>query len=499
MSNDDRKTLDLQELKEKFTIDGKPAFSEIKLDPATGDLLGVEFTPEVQEKLKGKAQAIKAAAAEIADGTGLKAEEVRAAYKQAQEYAESIKAAANEVLNNTLSKETLTQWRDMLEQARPVMEALDELSALEPYIEAELKKPEYNGATLDDLLKDLLPRDLLQLPEDGLLYKALQAARAERAKALPVIDSHRTKTLNTPTDRVNFLAWNNFKETGKQIAMAFDLRSERDKNDPAKSGLDISMRYSLSFGDDPNIKTTKELNHYDRRLMQAADTLYTSDASGQGVFLIGDIFRAMGGKTEPNSTQRRKMNDALTKQGTARVFMDNATEAAHYKYPHIEYDGNILNFERIKVMYNGQEVEAIHFLRRPVFMELAAGRKQITDIPLKVLQSGVSQTDDHLRIEDYLLQRIVRQKNDLRELLDQQDKKYVTNREPKISKARKLTILLDTFYEQIGKADKKKDLKQRALKTAERYLDHYRSDAGGRYIDSYKITDDRITITLPRN
>lgn len=496
MSNDDRKTIDLQELKEKFTIDGKPAFSEIKLDPATGDLLGVEFTPEVQEKLKGKAQAIKAAAAEIADGTGLKAEEVRAAYKQAQEYAESIKAAANEVLNNTLSKETLTQWRDMLEQARPVMEALDELSALEPYIEAELKKPEYNGATLDDLLKDILPRDLLQLPEDGLLYKALQAARAERAKALPVIDSHRTKKLNTPVDRVNFLAFNSFKETGDQIA--FNLMAERDKRDPARQDLNISMLYSLRF-EDTSIKTSKELTHYDRRLMQAVDTLYTNDASGQHIFLIGDIFRAMGGKKEPNTTQRDKMNDASTKLRAATIFMDNAAEAAHYKYPHIQYDGSVLNFERIKVMYNGQEVEAIHFLRRPVFMEFADGRKQLTAVPMKVLQSGISQTDDHLRIEDYLLYRIARRKNFVRGLLDQQEKKYTTSRQKRINKARELTISLETFYEQIGKADKKKELKTRALQTAERYLKHYQSDAAGRYIDSYEINRDDITIMLPAN
>jgi hypothetical protein len=211
---------------------------------------------------------------------------------------------------------------------------------------------------------------------------------------------------------------------------------------------------------------------------------------------MGDIYRAMGGKGDIGN-RRDRLNDSLTKQATARVYMDNAAEAKHYNYPHIEYDGNILYFERIRVMYNGQEVEALHFLRRPVFMELADGRKQITDIPLKVLQSGVSQTDDHLRIEDYLLQRIARQKNDLRKLLDQQAKKYTQERQRKIKEARQLTILLDTFYAETGKAKLKKDLKQRAVKTAERYLKHYVSPAGGQYISDYKIKDDRIIITLP--
>jgi len=500
--SDDRKVLDLQELKQEInaelqqmsahlaniiTLDGEQVFSDIKTDPVTGDLLGYEITPEMQAKIEAKTAAAEQVAKDIANGEGPNANEAREALKQAQAIAEQTREAVRSFTRNIWTAETR-------EHLRKVVNALDELEALKPYLEAELKKPEYNGVLLDDLLKDITPAELLTLPEDSPLYKAIEAARSARAEALPVIDTHKTNTLNTPVDRVNFLAWNSFKETGEQIA--FNLMSERDKGDPARRDLNITMRYSLSFGNDPNIKTTKELNHYDRRLMQAVDTLYTNDASGQHIYLMGDIYRAMGGKGDIGN-RREKLNNSLTKQATARVFMDNADEAKHYNYPHIEYDGNILYFERIRVIYNGQEVEALHFLRRPVFMELADGRKQITDIPLKVLQSGVSQTDDNLRIEDYLLQRIARQKNDLRKLLDQQAKKYTQERQRKIKEARQLTILLDTFYAEIGKAKRKKEIKLRAVKTAERYLKHYRSDAGGRYIDSYKINDDRIIITLP--
>lgn len=500
--SDERKTLDLRELKQEInadlqemsahlanivTLDGEQVFSGIKTDPVTGDLLGYEITPEMQAKIEAKTTAAQQVLEDIANGQGPNAEQAQEALKQANKIRERTREAVQSLTRSIWTAETR-------EHLRKVVNALDELEALRPYIEAELKKPEYNGVTLKELLKDITPAELLDLPEDSPLYKAMEAARSARAEALPVIDTHKTSTLNTPVDRVNFLAWNSFKETGEQIA--FNLMSERDKNDPARRDLNITMRYSLSFGNDPNIKTTKELNHYDRRLMQAVDTLYTNDASGQHIYLMGDIYRAMGGKGDIGN-RRDKLNNSLTKQATARVYMDNAAEAKHYNYPHIEYDGNILYFERIRVIYNGQEVEALHFLRRPVFMELADGRKQITDIPLKVLQSGISQTDDNLRIEDYLLQRIARQKNDLRKLLDQQAKKYTQERQRKIKEARQLTILLDTFYAEIGKAKRKKEIKLRAVKTAERYLKHYLSKAGGQYISDYKIKDDRIIITLP--
>lgn len=500
--SDERKTLDLRALKQEInadlqemsahlaniiTLDGEQVFSGIKTDPVTGDLLGYEITPEMQAKLEAKTADAQQLLKDIANGEGPNASEAQEALKQAQAIAERTRAAVKEFTRSIWTEETR-------EHLRKVVNALDELEALRPYLEAELQKPEYNGAKLNDLLRDYTPAELLDLPEDSILYKAMEAARSARAEALPVIDTHKTNTLNTPVDRVNFLAWNSFKETGEQIA--FNLMSNRDQGDPARRDLDITMRYSLSFGADPNIKTTKELNHYDRRLMQAVDTLYTNDSSGQHIYLMGDIYRAMGGKGDIGN-RRDRLNDSLTKQATARVYMDNAAEAKHYNYPHIEYDGNILYFERIRVMYNGQEVEALHFLRRPVFMELADGRKQITDIPLKVLQSGISQTDDNLRIEDYLLQRIARQKNDLRKLLDQQEKKYTQDRQRKIKEARRLTILLDTFYEEIGKTKKKAIVKSRAVKTAERYLKHYVSPAGGQYISDYKIKDDRIIITLP--
>ena len=392
------------------------------------------------------------------------------------------------------SEETKEALQRLGETFKPVIDLNNELKELEPYIDEELKKPEYNGATLQDLLNEYNIFELANLPADSTLNKVLEAARAARAAALPIIAPFRTDELNTPVDKTNFVIWDDYTATNDQLKMIINMMSEADKRDPARKDLDITMTYSLTFDDDPNVRITKKLDHYDKRIAQAVDTLFTN---GQPVFLTGDLWHAMGNTSaNPSKNQREKMYKSLTKQGTARIYMNNAREAKHYDYPHFEYDGNVLSFERIRVtMENGQEAEAIHVLKRPPTMALADGRNQMTKIPIEVIQSGISQTDGNLRIESYLIQRIARQKNSINELNEAQKKKYTQERQKKLNSLRKLKILLSTFHEGIGKAKAKSIQRSRAETTAERYLTHY---ANCGWIESYKKTATAFEITLPK-
>ena len=487
-------------------------FDSITIDPETGDLLEYNVTPEMQEQLDAKFKDASQFAAALMQQNGetfkqmqeetkktlepaLKAAAAAAKWtKEFMQETEQLRATIKNIRDTILTDETRELLRNMRDIMQPLQEMFNELETLEPYLRAELSKPEYEGQTLDHILKTYTPGELLELLQDhdSFIYKAWEAAKAAKAAEPIDIETYRADKLNTPVDRVNFLAWNNFKETGGQIK--FDMRSEKDKNDPERRDLSIAMRYSLSFGDNPNIKTTKELNHYDRRLTQAIDTLMTA---GKDIMLPSEIFYGMGGTGRMGDTQLKNINASLTKQGTGRVYINNKEEAAHYDYPEIVYDGNILNFERIVVRYKGQEREAIKLLRRPVLMEFADQRDQLSAVPMKALQSPISKTDNHLRIEDYLLHRIVRQKKIINDLQEKQQKKYTQKRQKEIREARTLTILLETFYENTGNLKKKAVVRQRALDTAKRYLSHYQSEAGGYYINSYSIKDDRIIIELP--
>ena len=483
-TGDNKPNIDLREI--KLTAAGDP----LPIDPDTGKIDVDKLTDAQRAEFEAAAKQIAAASAAIAKKMQPAVNALNAIIEQNRKLTESIKKAAG-VFQSDKMRELLESIRtDLL----PMQELFDEIDALEPYIKAELQKGEYEIKTFDDLMQ-YTPGELLELRNDPTsdIYKLFEAAAAARAVALPVISTSRTDKLNTPGDRFNFLAWNDFEATDGQIR--FNMMAAADKRNPERQQRNISMLYSLSFADDPNIKTTKELNHYDRRLMQAIDTLFTTDPDDQHIYLIGDVFRAMGGTSKKLSdTQRDNINNSLTKQGTARVYMNNKTEATEYNYPEIYYDGNILDFERITATYNGQEATAIKVNRRPAMMEFADKRKQMTAVPLRVLQSGISQTNNHLRIEDYLLYRITRQKNAIAKLQQEQQKKYTQTRQKKIREESELTILLDTFHEYAGTAGKHKNTRNRAEETAGRYLEHYESCG---YIAAFEIKADRIIITLP--
>ena len=130
-------------------------------------------------------------------------------------------------------------------------------------------------------------------------------------------------------------------------------------------------------------------------------------------------------------------------------------------------------------------------------MTFARQRKQISAVPIKVLQTPARRTNNYYQIEDYLLWRIAQQKNKIKKLREQQQKKYTQNRQRELKEAAQFAILLSTFYDRTGNAKKDATGKKRARKTAEECLTHYKSEAGGCWITDYKIETDRILITLP--
>lgn len=78
------------------------------------------------------------------------------------------------------------KWQEMRQKLEEVLELADETEELSPYLEEELKKPEYEGKTIDELLH-VAERDEDSTPiEESLYVRALAAARAARDAAAVV-------------------------------------------------------------------------------------------------------------------------------------------------------------------------------------------------------------------------------------------------------------------------------------------------------------------------
>lgn len=384
----------------------------------------------------------------------------------------------------------IDEIRKLVQALQPdpaIRELLDEIKDLEPYIKAELKKPEYRGKSFKKLMENT-PIELLELRRDpnGYVYKVFEAAKAAKAeKEITALEPYRANKMLLPTDKMNLFVWN-LKETHGQIE--FDLsRAGSDDN--------ATARFSLTFDDDPNIKITKEINHFDKRVMSAAGTAFNS---GHPIISATGIYYAIGGTGKPGASTIERIDKALSKLDLAKVFIDNTIEANIYNYDTFRKEDRLLHFKRVTAMSNGKIADTfIQILEEPILIAFARQRKQISAVPMRVLQSPVSKTNNHLQIEDYLLWRIVQQKNEINKLKEQQQKKYTQNRQRQLREAGTLTILLRTFYERTGYNKKDTTAKKRARSTAEDFLTWYQSDAAGKWITSYTMDKERIIITLP--
>lgn len=171
----------------------------------------------------------------------------------------------------------------------------------------------------------------------------------------------------------------------------------------------------------------------------------------------------------PGTKDLTRINEAVTKMTTARIYFDNEKEAEAYKYNRFKYDGSLLPLERGTAIVNGQLADAaIHIFREPPLISFAKQRRQITTVDVKLLQSPVSKTDANLLIEDYLLERISKEKK---------------------AKGKRCRILFDTLYKHTGITTSKQ--KQRAPAKIKKYLGYYQTQ---NFISNYTIESDGITI-----
>lgn len=222
---------------------------------------------------------------------------------------------------------------------------------------------------------------------------------------LQSLDGRRVKKVDYPLDKPNNNIWNGLLEhdaSGQySFSAAFDVTKSKDKD----KGKEALILYSLSFEDiDENVKITKKLLPYDKRVYIAVAALYNA---GNSVISVGQIYNAMGYDGKPGKGEREKIDSSMLKLGKAWIHIDNKLETPLYKYDAFEYDGALLQIEIMRAKINGQTVEsAYHIFREPTLVEFARKRKQITTLERKLLQTPLSKTDQNLLIEDYLIDHI---------------------------------------------------------------------------------------------
>ena len=346
-------------------------------------------------------------------------------------------------------------------------------------------REQYADISLPELLKP-------EPDENGEMITPfrLLLEQAKRRKKGNAIAPYRAENYDYSVARQDLFLWD-LPATQEQIAMNFDLSRQG-------SGDGAVLFFSLDFDDVEGLKFPKTIDHYDRRMMGALATAFNL---GITRLSYKALYFAMGGKGRPGANDYDRMDKALSKLDAGKLYLDNIKEHEVYpNYPHYHYDDRLVHIRRnVELNVNGKVTDgAVEIFAEPALLEFSRVKNQITTVPIEVLQSPVSKTNNHLKIEDYLLRVIARQKRKLNQKIEEQNKKYNQKREKEIAELRNITILLSTFYERTGNSKKDATGKKRARETAESYLNHYASEEGKTYISDYKIEKDRIKILLPR-
>lgn len=370
------------------------------------------------------------------------------------------------ILNTEAQQAIKKALEKIAAEYQELIESYPEVQALTPFLAVELeeaqKQGQYQGITLKDLLSLAFYAD--GTPREGEYMPLVQKAREQ----LPRIMAIPSDKLPLPLDKLNAWIWGRLTpEELEQIS--FDTAAGKDKRKGKEALINFGIDFDALEAPGSGVTITKQLTPFDKRVYLAAASLFDA---GNEIISTTQIYNTMGYRGKPSSEHTQRINESLSKMGTARVKIDNSNEAAQYKgYTVFKYDASLLPFERISAYINNQITEAaIHLFREPPLVTFAKDRKQITSIPKPLLETPVSKTETNLRFEDYLLQQISHMKN---------------------NKRFSRSMLYSTIFNACQITTQKQ--KQRAPETIRRILNHYTDQ---RFITGYIETKESITIKL---
>ena len=368
-----------------------------------------------------------------------------------------------------------------LPNMQEVAELLQEIDALEPFINAELAKNP-GGETLNDYLDKYTAGQLLDMVQDpnSTFTKALETARVIAGQNIENQQSKRPQAQLLGLDKLGTTIFANWldmeKELHGQIAM-FPVKMEPDGY-PKELTLYYDVRYPEEL---PEVE--KKLTPFDRRIYTS---IYNLQRTNGRDMTYTQIFKNALLGDKPTASQLERAIKSVDKMRRTTTKWDNREEAEEFNKEgtYMEYDGYLCPAVVIteRKCFNGKPVEMyLRTLGALPIMEFARERKQIAQVPNYVLAlpKGINATNLNIALIDYVAARIVRAK-----------------REGSTS----LRILYNTLYKNIDATTRQKQ--RTALANLFVYLEELKTKE---YIAAYQEETTKstgkvgVTISLPNN
>ena len=286
-----------------------PPGNDPTLDPESK-----EFDPEKWEKYAADANKYLHASTEKLMET---IKQAMAGTIAAQQIANESNSAAfmsiQNYLNSTQSwKATRASIIAAAEKLFPVLEFLqfgDSILELQPFLEAELQKPKYNGKSINELYKDAEKDDNGNLLKESLFMQALNAAaeareRAEERQQLPQVTYKNSAEVKIITDKFANLFFSPSAPQSKgMINGQRQFTPVRYEQPGAKKGITFLYDYSFDKATIDKFGLSKSFDDQDFFVAALLDNLLDE---GNQIISETKLWHELGNTGSPNP-------DALTK------------------------------------------------------------------------------------------------------------------------------------------------------------------------------------------
>ena len=307
----------LADIADKLTINGRPVFDDIKIDPDTGDLLSYTLQPDIKEELEAQAAA--------AAGLGTEA-------------AQRITTLINGIIggaDNQQIAETLREWHDSVKSfndefignLQTAEMLLKELRELRPYLDAELKRKKYSAKNFDDIAHRYTVAELLDElsdPESDLtqIIKAARAAASNdpEGQLQKIRYNTGTNEIKTSTDKLTNVFYSIAAPKSKTALAGqremIPLKYERDNAEK-----EITLFYDYAFDKKlmQSLGLDLSFDSYDYFVAAVCDNLLLQ---GNKVVSLTKIFHEMN-EGSPTGSQLEDLYNSLVKGATTTIYMDD--------------------------------------------------------------------------------------------------------------------------------------------------------------------------------
>lgn len=221
---------------------------------------------------------------------------------------------------------------EMVQRARktwqPYFDLYDEKKDLEPYIKAELTKPEYAGKIFDDIMDN--PIELLKQRQDpnSDIYKVFEAAKAAKAAAGSLLQvKYATGTeLQTSTDKLpnTFFSYNAPKS--KLNGQREMLQITQEEMIPLKyektNAPPITLFYDFYYNEKQlqNIGITNGFDSYDYFITAVLDNLILD---GNDTVSLTKVWHELGNTGSPSPERLTDLYKRLVRGMTTIITIDD--------------------------------------------------------------------------------------------------------------------------------------------------------------------------------